>query len=269
MELFKEVKGDSTLFAGMLCYVGPGSYPRYQYLYDCLGADGQIWRNPEAATANIQYENSSSRDMFTGVLLAIGRTTLLDVADYLCKNDGLLCPAASDNRNRIGVMGWAQLGAALGEYNSWRHGYQRLGLKGFLLSKIFKPLLGPVTLLEALTVYEKYQLNLVYCALMLYRKNGIAKFWERWTLKVLRQVRNQDDMVLRFLEGDVKSMERDLPNLVANRERAVCNGELVKDWPMDNFGFHYPSAVYVAWTKAAIGYLNSSNTQAPHTPPTH
>jgi len=102
----QEVRGDSTLYAGMLAHVG---HPEaVEYVNECVDVTGQIWRYPEAP-AQGQYTNSCSRDMFMGVLLGGDRLTKMSVASYLHFNNGLLCPKASDNRNKVGVMGWAQL----------------------------------------------------------------------------------------------------------------------------------------------------------------
>lgn len=126
----EEVKGDSTLYAGMLAYLGDKEAKKY--VEQCVDWVGQIWRNPDAQDKG-DYINSSSRDMFIGALLGADRLTKLEIAGYLKFNNGLLCPKASDNRNKVGVMGWAQLGVALGEFLQWSDKHpevrERLGLE--------------------------------------------------------------------------------------------------------------------------------------------
>lgn len=251
-ELMKDVKGDSTLYAGMLAYVGyPGAV---EYVNDCVDVAGQIWRHPEAQYQR-QYVNSSSRDMFMGVLLGGDRLTKMTAASYLKFSNGLLCPQASDNRNKIGVMGWAQLGLALQEDAT----PAIMGWKGYLISKIFKPLLGLVALLEALTVYERYQINLVYCALMLYCKHGAARWWEKQILKVIREVRGQNDVVLNYLEGNLDYLSEEYPHMVNRRNWAVSVNAPIKDWPLDTFDINFPSEVFIAWMAAAVDDLAWAN----------
>lgn len=249
--LYSDVFGDSLLYAGML--VAVGDTEQQGYVDACIDSNGRIWRNVLAANRNTDYRNSNSRDMFIGALLGASQLSKIRIARYLASNNGLLSPTASDNRNRVGVMGWAQLGLALGKDATVAH----MGLKGFILAKIFKPLLGFIAFVEAVTVYEPYQLNLVCCALMLFRKHGVDNYWTRETMRTLENVRNQNDVVFLYLKGAKERVEGIAGTAADNRNSMLTLNKYgeAAGWPPSSgghFAHIYPSAVYVRWSEMAF-----------------
>lgn len=250
-DTFKDVWGDAALYAGMMAHVG--SSQANEFLRDCLDGNGRLWRNPGACEAQRDYVNSCSRDMMMGALLGMHQKQIIDFSLYLKKNKGLLCPEASDNRNQIGVMGWAHLGMRLDSDATVKN----MGLGGYLKYHVFKYFLGLVTLIEALTVYEAYQINLVYCSLMLQRMHRPSR-WDKWTMKVLEKIRNCGDPVFSYLKGDYKAVQDDAVNAEFNRKRMISDNKYIEvaGWPPGCgsmlMGHAYPSEVYVEWLKAAV-----------------
>lgn len=252
--LYSDVLGDSLLYAGML--VAVGDTEQQGYVDACIDSNGRIWRHVLAATYGEDYRNSNSRDMFIGALLGASQLSKIRIAWYLRRNKGLLSPTASDNRNKVGVMGWAQLGLALGNDAT----VENMGLKGFILAKIFKPLLGFIALVEALTVYEPYQLNLVCCALMLFRKHGVDNYWTRKTMWALENVRSQNDVVFLYLRGYKERVEGLAGTAADNRNsmRTLNKYGDAAGWPPSSgghFAHQYPSEVYVRFAEMAFKKL--------------
>jgi hypothetical protein len=90
---------------------------------------------------------------------------------------------------------------------------------------------------------------------MFYRRRNVARFWEKYVLKCIRNVRNQDDMVLWFLEGKQKEILFEIPHMDNRRRWAVEVGGPIKDWPLDTFTINFPSAAFIRWIKAAANSL--------------
>jgi len=263
-KMLEIVKEDSTLYAGMLAALGDKD--AYEYLSSCVSA-GKVFRNPEAADIGENYPNCSSRDMLMGVL--VGGANTLAVIQYLSKTKGKLFPDefASDNRNRIGVIGWGQLYATINKksFLDTLSTLNVLGAKKYLGHMLFgRLLLGPVLTLEALTVYKPYQLNLVYCALMTYRRLGICSFWDKMTMKVLKDIRLKDDGVFHYLDGNVKKVSELAATAKDNAKSQKSNayGE-VFGWPPGCEPYHfshiYPSDLYVYWCELALAELKKKN----------
>lgn len=247
-EIYQDVLGDSTLYAGMLLAVGDDA--QAEYLTECVGIDGQVWRNPAEQLAGKDYSNSSSRDMFMGVMLAAASgyvLPLIAAVDYLRKNDGLLCPSATDNRNKLGIVGWAQIGQLLGKY-----AFSHLGLRYWLYYKLLSPFLGLIAFVEGATVYKGYQVNLVYCTLMMYQKLGVHKWWTKQSVRYLQNVRQMPDLVLSYLAGDKQRLKDETPHMWNRHRRAMKEGHIVS-WPVDAWYFtsEFPSHAYCRWVEFA------------------
>lgn len=255
-ELYKDVWGDSALFAGMLAITGQRTEISYVD-YGCVDLNGRIWRNSEARSKGEDYINSSSRDMFMGVLMGASRGVLRDVAEYLRNNKGKLCPTASDNRNKIGWLGWARLGEALKVAGfSLSDRRESMGWNGYLKYQVARHFLGFTTFMEALTVFKGYQINLVYCALLLHAANRKHKFWFKPTLWVLREVRNLDDLVLAYLHGNAAKIKAEVLHMRNRRAKVINNRHGgTFGWPpgQDSYFFlrEFPSEVYVRWVEGA------------------
>ena len=250
-EIFKDVYGDSTLYAGMMVAVGGRQWVK-EYVNRCVGNNGQVWRNPEATRRRENYKDSSSRDMFMGVLLGCDTYAHVAAAEYLRDNKGLLCPLASDNRNKVGIMGLAQLYAVLKPRLKEASIYKTMGWKHYLLARLAKPLLGPIALVEAATVYKGYQVNLVYCALMLYKRLGIAPWWVKQTIRFLRNVREMPDLVCCYLNGETEHVASEAPHMWNRMARAMrTDAERICSWPVDAWYFtsNFPSAAYCMWVQ--------------------
>lgn len=248
--LYKDVHGDSTLYAGMLAYLG--DQEAAEYVSQCVDANGQVWRNPEAAREGFQYRNSSSRDMLMGVLLANQPDTTRNVIDYLRRSKGLLCPEATDGRKRAGIMSFAYLALVHGKIS-----LSLFGLRGALFALIGKPIMGLITLIEALTVYEKYQLNLVFCQLMLLRRYGGTRL-DKAIMWVLTHLRRCDEVPFYFLQGDASQLEMMAATARHNRQRMLANPyQEVAHWPSNNgwLGHAYPPEIYCVWLVKAAKYL--------------
>jgi len=242
--MYEKVWGDSTLYAGMLIAVG--DHGQFYHLYRCLGEDGRIWRNPEAAQNQVDYPNSSSRDMMMGMLLGASSVMLYSIVTYLRENDGLLCPTATDNRNKIGVLGWANLGVAA---SSWP---MRL-----IWYYLLYPFLGLISFISALTVYKGFQLNLIFCELMFYEKHGVAKWWLPKVRWVLREVRTCSDLVFKYVDRQWDELISEVPHMW-NRHRAALNNTQggLASWPSSHhdswfFSREMPSEIYCYWVQKA------------------
>jgi len=255
---YKEVHGDSTLYAGMFSHVG--DYEASLYVSQCIDRDGRVWRNPEAAIAQKDYPNSSSRDMFLGAMLGGSTIDHILMLRYVVKTGGLITPSSTDGRNKLGVLGFAQLIACIPTLKLKMHFAGWRIIWYFLLNW----LRGPLALIEALTVYKHYQLNLVYATLMLNRQHGVGKLWEKHVLKAFETIRGMEDAVLYYLKGDLQKLQEE-----ANRSKAARNNAL-NDHPTWNwyfwtpgcditwFGRLYPDQIYVEWTRAAADHLNKA-----------
>lgn len=263
-ELYGDVWGDSTLYAGMLVAIGDVSQWGYVN-FGCIDTEGRIWRNPEDREKGEDYPNSSSRDMLMGALLGASRGALLDIANYLKKNKGLICPTATDNRNKLGVMGWANLGDAIRRRGKWsiRQAVRHMGWKGYLIYVLFRPLLGFTTFMEALTALKGYQINLVYAALFLHAMNERVGWWYRQTLRVLDKVRGQDDLVFHYLNGNAAKVKSEVLHM-RNRRAATKNRAHhgAYGWPPSSgssyhFTSNYTSEVYAYWVEKAALSVDS------------
>lgn len=261
-ELYREVWGDSALYAGMLVAVGDEEQVPYLN-FGCVGIDGKLWRNPEAKDRGIDYENACSRDMFMGALLGCRRGVLLDIAKYLRDHDGKLCEKSSDNRNQIGWLGWARLGEALTAH-AWGSRVLRnfMGWKNWLKYKVTSPFLGLFTFIEALTVYKGYQLNLVYCAVMLHVIARRHRWWHSKILWVLKDVRQVDDLVFHYIDGNANKIKSEVLHMKNRRAKAVNNKHGgTFGWPAGRDARHFleefPSEVYVRWVEYAAKSVDS------------
>jgi len=262
-EVLKSVEHDSTLYAGMLAYLGDTEAE--DYLHSCV-TKGKIYRTPEAAERDANYTNCSSRDMFMGVLLGANFGTILSVINYLGQNKGRLFPDvfATDNRNKVGVIGWGQLWVALGvlPFFDKLSLVKEIGAIKYIGHMLLgRLLLGLVLVIEALTVYKPYQINLVYCALMFYRKHGVFGFWDKLTMKVLYNVRLKDDGVMYYLLGNKHKVLTTMRNVEHNCEQTKLNVHgPAFGWPPGcepyYFAHIYPSELYVRWMKLASKQIN-------------
>lgn len=93
--------GDSMLWAGMLCASGEGS--QCVAAMASIGSDGLVGRSPERLHSST--ENSSSRDMLLGALLAILTTKNQGKAEaivsYIENHGHRICEDATDNRCNV------------------------------------------------------------------------------------------------------------------------------------------------------------------------
>lgn len=262
-ELYGEVWGDSTLYAGMLIAVGDLS--QWSYLnFGCIGTDGRVWRNPEAKEAGVDYPNSSSRDMMMGALLGAGRGTLLDIALYLRNSGGLICPTATDNRNKLGVMGWANLGDTIRRRGNWnrRWAIKHMGWKGYLTYLLFRPLLGLTTFMEAVFAMRGYQVNLVYATLLLHALNNRVGWWYKKTLWFLEVARGKDDLVFYYLNGNAARVKSEVLHVRNRREKTKTKAWAgAQGWPPStdcySWSGNYPSETYAYWVEKAALSVDS------------
>lgn len=253
---YKEVHGDSTLYAGMFSHVG--DQEASGYVSDCIDDGGRVWRNPEAARAQKDYVNSSSRDMFLGAMLGGSVIDHIKMLGYVTGTGGLISPESSDGRNKLGILGFAQLIACIPTLKLKMHFAGWRIVWYFLLNW----LRGPLALIEALTVYKHYQLNLVYATLMLNRQHGVGKLWEPYVLKVLETIRGKEDAVLYYLKDDLEKLEEEANRSRASRQNAL-NEHPTWNWyfwtpgcDITWLGRLYPEQIYVEWTRAAADYLS-------------
>ena len=258
---YKEVHGDSTLYAGMFSHVGDEEAG--QYVSDCVDPDGRVWRNPEAAREQRDHPDSSSRDMFLGAMLGGSVIDHINMLKYVTKTGGLITPSSTDGRNKLGILGFAQLIACIPTlklkltFAGWR-------IIWYLLLNWLR---GPLALIEAITVYKHYQLNLVYATLMLNRQHGVGKRWEKFTLNFLEAIRGKEDAVLYYLKGDLPKLEEEVGRSQGARNNAI------RDTPAWNWYFWtpgfdvvwlgrlYPHQIYVEWTKVAAEHLRKSQSR--------
>lgn len=250
-ELYEDVYGDSTLYAGMLLAVDDKE--QYAHLDGCVDPKGKIWRHPDYAAKGKEYINSSSRDMFMGVFLGAASgypKPLGRAARYLKQNKGLLCPKASDNRNKLGIVGKAQIDLLFPE------------VFGFGWHRLLRPFLGLLLFIEAATVYKGYQVNLAYCTIMAYRKLNKYNWWTEKTVQYLRKVREMPDLVCDYLAGDWPSLRSETPHMW-NRHNWAKTLDKTVAWPVDAWYFtrDFPSAIYCRWVEFAGNQSWSESTR--------
>lgn len=252
---YKEVHGDSTLYAGMFSHIG--DCKAGLYVSECIDKDGRVWRNPEAAKAQIDYPDSSSRDMFLGAMLGGSVVDHIDMLGYVIKTGGLISPSSTDGRNKLGVLGMAQLISCIPTFKL------KLTFAGWHIVwyLLLNWLRGPLALIEAITVYKHYQLNLVYATLMLNRQHGVGKYWEKFTLRFLESIRGKEDAVLYYLKGDLPKLKEEADRSEAARINAIRDTP-TWDWYFWTpgcdivwFGRLYPQQIYVEWARAAVDSL--------------
>lgn len=265
-ELYREVWGDSALYAGMLVAVGDTAQQAYLD-HGCIDTKGKLWRNSETRDRGVDYPDACSRDMFMGALLGAGRGSLLDLAAYLRDHDGKLCAESSDNRNQVGWLGWARLGEAL-RARQWGSKVLRhwMGWRGYTKYQVARHFLGLFTFIEALTVYKGYQLNLVYCAVMLHLMAKKHRFWHKKILWVLRDLRQVDDLVFSYIDGDATRVKSEVLHMRNRRAKALNNPHGgTFGWPPGRDGIHFltefPSETYVHWVAQAAKSVDSYNRQ--------
>lgn len=112
-----------TLYAGALCLSGE------TFACDIARASqddsGRIWRSPRQD--EIRERNTSSRDMFVGMLMywtQVGDTNSAWKAyQYLSANDWKLCPNAKDNRCEMDPKQYKVA------WQTYKNTFQRMGLK--------------------------------------------------------------------------------------------------------------------------------------------
>lgn len=218
---------DACLYYGIMAEADP-SY--LDYIIHCQASDGRVCRNPEDAYLHEPYVNASSRDMMIGFHLAIASCPdyyaftkyelLFNHVDYLRTHNWKLCPEATDNRNRVGGIGMAQVESLLSQAGSTIvQRIRAMGLKAFIISRIFKPLMKPTMVLEALTAWDGFQINLIMAALLMYRHlDGKDSIWAKWAIKIMkmRYSSNHPCGMLSYIEGDLKALKKVESNVSEN-----------------------------------------------------
>jgi len=99
--------GDSMLWAGLLCFSGEGQ--QCVAAMASIGSDGMVGRSPERVVA--RTENSSSRDMLLGGLVAVTTTEnqgkANSILSYIEDHGNDLCEDATDNRCNVNPTQYA------------------------------------------------------------------------------------------------------------------------------------------------------------------
>jgi hypothetical protein len=223
IEVNSPLNGDYTLYAGLFEAVGV-----YMCVDLCVDDNGRVWRNPEASSNQVDYQNSSSRDMLMGVLLSLRLHLAERVYDYLKLNKGKLSPRATDNRNKAGIVGMCYLSLLSGR------GWERH----------LSWMLSPILLLSTLVPLKKpYELHLLMCTLLLHKRIGKWGRCEKWTLKLLDYA-SPMNAVVKFTQGDVVSLRRIHEGLL---DRAKG------DW--DD---HWPFASYEPWRDKRMAHPSAA-----------
>jgi hypothetical protein len=266
-EIVGRYKGDSLLYAGMCAYLLDKDAQAYAAL--CLDDDGRTWRYPEAARTKQDPENATptSRDMWMGALLASTTNPMmyLHFADYLVKNEGKLCPDEvipekhrASKPNHIKALGWAYMLMVDAHLNAGV-----LTVKQSVLGALLLPFVGLIDLLSSLTVYRHYQLNLIYCSLLLRKRCGYNSIFTKLTLRILRELRGCQDGVLMYLEGanwlDIKQEEERTYREQARvqiHHPTLFPESLVWAPGADSpgYGKSHPHRLYSYWLRAAKKY---------------
>lgn len=206
------LNGDYTLYAGL--FEAIGSYAGVDL---CVDVEGRVWRNTESAQRGYNYMNSSSRDMLLGVLLSSRIFVAEKVYYYLKENKGLLCPNATDNRNKAGFIGMCYLSLISGK------GWERY----------FSFILSPVMLLSLLVPLKKpYELHLSMCTLLVHSNIGMWGWFEKTALKLMDYA-SPNNAIVKYMLGDVKALHEISLGL---------DDRMPGDW--DD---HWPFASYEPW----------------------
>jgi hypothetical protein len=202
--------GDALLYYGLMSAVDSTYGVRIQA---CQDVSGRIWRNEYYADRQIDYMNSCSRDMLSGFLLGCTPLQAQILYRYLKHHNWLLCPKASDNRNKAGLMGRLEV---------WAKAYDK---------KWVYHIVAFISLFEALGAWKGYQLHLVMIALLRCKQAGVMNWFYRQTLKIC-DTRSKGNAVVAFLKRDVWA----LGMIELKLESHKADGQEFSDvWPFASF----------------------------------
>ena len=245
---YKDLLGDSALYAGMLHHVGDTEAQKW--VDDCIDEEGRLWRNPFTAVAqeDTHSQTTASRDMFIGALLGACDNKLDSLAYYLHQNKSLLTPISPDNRNYIGWGGWAKLYLVIpGTFYTlplWRKIQAKLGFYS----------LGLSMLIAVLFSYKPYEINLVYADIMFYRRHNVLKLWVKAAMWLLKHARRKGDGVFFYLDGNIERLHdraATARDIVARRQADGTYHRFLAEWPPSNepyfFAHECSSEIYARW----------------------
>lgn len=258
---YKDLLGDSALYAGMLHEVG---CPDAQdWVDDCIDENGRLWRNPLTAIAqeDTHSQTTASRDMFIGALLGASDNKLDSLAYYLSENKSLLTPTSPDNRNYVGWGGWAKLylavPATFKTLPYYRTIQAKLGLWTLGISMIFAVLFS----------MKPYEINLVYADLMFYRKHKVLKLWDKLAMWLLKYARRKGDGVFYYLDKDLERLHdraATAQDLVIRRKEDGTYDRYLAAWPPSNepyfLAHEQMSEIHARWLYFAFQRLKRETT---------
>lgn len=201
--------GDALLYYGLMTEVDPKQYQKIVSF--CQDDSGRIWRNITSTDRGKNYVNACSRDMMAGFLLGAKREQVEALRAYLRKNKWLLCPTASDNRNRVGLLGRLEIEARV---RGWRW--------PFYIIQAF-------AVLEIATAWKGYQMHLGLVALLRCRRQGLAGPLYKWGT-FIAELRSSGNFLVAYMTKDTESLRRARMGLI---DRGPCGYKDV--WPAATF----------------------------------
>lgn len=229
MKFLKKPDGlwdDATLYIGMFANLDS----RFKKdLLACLDVNGQLWRNPEAAEAGVQYRDSCSRDILNGFLLGASDRDLLPFFEFLRKNKWRLCPSSSGTGNLVGPCGAIEI---LWRIDRSFYNFFSVNVAGRFLWWI----LPFVSVVEAVTARKGYRLHQVMVDLLRYQKYEWDKHWLtkhafKASLRIC-ELRSPGNAVTFFLKKDLVGLKKRVAHLryFHNKRR-----EYQDVWPFATF----------------------------------
>lgn len=245
---YKDLLGDSALYAGMLHEVGCPE--ARDWIDSCIDENGRLWRNP--FTANAQEDNyslsTSSRDMFIGALLGASERKLSLLTMYLHENRSHLAPSSPDNRHLIFWGGWAKL------YIAAPGAFKLIPLYRTIQAKIGYLFLGVSMILSLIFAMKPYEINLIYADLMFYRRHNKLRLWDKLAMYLLTKLRQKGDGVYYYLKKDLKNLHNraaTAQDLVKIRKNDGTYNKYLAEWPPSTepyfLGHEQMSEIHARW----------------------